>query len=74
MDKYQAICEVERGLKSKKQIAEAFGVPQNTLSTWLKNKEAIKAKFLSGELEPERKNARTSNFPEVETALLRWFN
>jgi len=59
MDKYQAICEVERGLNSKKQIAEAFGVPQNTLSTWLKNKEAIKAKFPSGELEPERKNART---------------
>jgi len=38
---------VETALKTKKQIAEAYGVPQNTLSTWLKNKDAIKTKFLS---------------------------
>ena len=39
--KYEAVMAVERGEKSKSQIAKEFGVPANTLSTWLKNKESI---------------------------------
>ena len=47
-EKYAAIIEVEKGLKTKKKIAEEFGIPQNTLSTWIKKKDENKAKFLTG--------------------------
>ncbi|KAH3797071.1 hypothetical protein DPMN_153432 [Dreissena polymorpha] len=30
-EKYEAIIEVEKGLNTKKKIAEEFGIPQNTL-------------------------------------------
>ena len=33
--KYKAILEVEKGLKTKTQIAKDFNVPLITLSTWL---------------------------------------
>lgn len=65
--------EIEKGSKTKKQIAAEYGVPSNTLSTWLKNKESIKLNFLAGDIEPERKKARQAKFPEVESALLTWF-
>ena len=36
-DKYQALKEVEEG-KSKLQVAAKYGIPKNTLSTWIKTK------------------------------------
>ena len=48
-------------------------MPQNTLSTRLKKKDELKAKFLQGDLEPERKKFRTAKFPELEAALVVWF-
>ena len=41
---------VERGGKTKKQIALDFGIPTSTLSTWIKNSDEIKKKYLSGEM------------------------
>ena len=38
-EKYEAIIEVEKRLQTKKKIAEEFGIPQNTLSTWIKKKD-----------------------------------
>ena len=34
-DKYSALKEVEDG-KTKSQVAAKYGIPKNTLSTWLK--------------------------------------
>jgi len=39
-EKYAALKEVEGG-SSKSQVAMKYGVPKNTLSTWIKNKERI---------------------------------
>ena len=39
-DKYSALKEVEDG-KTKSQVAAKYGIPKNTLSTWLKNKDKI---------------------------------
>ncbi|WAR17416.1 TIGD6-like protein, partial [Mya arenaria] len=60
---------VGSGRKTKRQIAEDFSIPQNTLSTWLKTKNQIKANSSP----PERKLARTAKRPELEAALLKWF-
>ena len=37
-ERYAFLKEVEVGL-SKSQVAMKFGIPKNTLSTWIKNKE-----------------------------------
>ena len=43
-EKYSALIEVENGDK-KRDIASKYGVPLNTLSTWIKNAEKIKKLF-----------------------------
>ena len=40
--KLQALDEVDKKVKSKTQIAKEYGVPCSTLSTWLKNKDALR--------------------------------
>ena len=37
-EKCQALRDLENGISSK-NVAEKYGVPKNTVSTWLKNKE-----------------------------------
>ncbi|KAL5011767.1 hypothetical protein ScPMuIL_010318 [Solemya velum] len=71
--KYDALCEVENGIKSKKQIAKEFKVPTSTLSTWIKKSCEIKKKYLSGRVLPQRKNSRGAKYPEVEQAVFDWF-
>ena len=39
-DKYSALKEVENG-KTKSQAAAKYGIPKNTFSTWLENKDKI---------------------------------
>ena len=40
IDKYNALKEVEDG-KIRSQVAAKYGIPKNTLSTWLKNNDEI---------------------------------
>ena len=37
-ERYAALKEVEEG-SSKSQVAMKYGIPKNTLLTWIKNKE-----------------------------------
>ncbi|VVC37215.1 DNA binding HTH domain, Psq-type,Homeobox domain-like [Cinara cedri] len=60
-EKTAAIREVENRLKTKSLIAKEFGIPLNTLSTCLKNKETI----LKRSREPEN--------PEVDECIYKWF-
>lgn len=69
--KYEAIMAVEKGEKSKSQIARDFSVPANTLWMWLKNKESIIEAHQ--QFNPKRKNTRTGSFHDVEAATLKWF-
>ena len=39
--KFQAVNDVKKGELSKAVIAKKYGVPRNTLSTWLKNVDKI---------------------------------
>lgn len=73
-DKYQAILEVEKSsTRPKSEIARSFGVPANTLSTWIKNAAKIKEAYQQSSFAPERKRMRTANYEDVEHALLKWF-
>ena len=37
---YKALLQLEKG-KNIKEVAQSFGIPPNTLSTWKKSKEKI---------------------------------
>ena len=50
-----------------------LGVPKNTLSTLIKNKDKIINNFESAKFEPQRKRARTAQFEDVEEAIHKWF-
>ena len=39
-EKCQALRDLENGI-SNKNVAEKYGVPKNTVSTWLKNKNKM---------------------------------
>ena len=40
IQKCQIIREIEKGM-SNKEAAEKYGIPKNTISTWMKNKHKI---------------------------------
>lgn len=65
--------EVQKGTSSKKQIADHYGLAQNTLSMWLKEAEEIKNAFLTGMYSTKCKKLHTARYPEVEEALHKWF-
>lgn len=71
--KYQMICAVNAGNRKKQDIAAEFGVKQNTLSTILKNKDAIIQAFESSNYSPARKRMRTAAHSDVQDALYEWF-
>ena len=70
--KYRAIMSVGDGRK-KSEIAKELGIPANTLSTWLKNKEKIIDCYENSQFAPAAKKMRKANFSEVEEALDLWF-
>lgn len=41
--KKEILCDVDRKLLSKKKIAEKYGIPHNSLSTIIKNREKIES-------------------------------
>ena len=69
-DKIEAILAVDKGQK-KCEIARRFGIPANTLSTWIKNRDKIFETYDANN--PNRKRQRLSMYTDVEEALLRWF-
>ena len=71
--KYEVLMEVEKGHKTRKQIADHYQLPLSTLSTWLKKPDDIKSAYLNGDYSSKRKRLRTAGYPEVEEALLKWF-
>ena len=40
MQKFQIIRQIEKGMINK-EASEKFGVPKNTISTWMKNKDKL---------------------------------
>lgn len=71
--KVNLILEVEKNPNlKKKDVAAKYGIPPNTVSTILKDKQKILSRHGSG-ADSSSKRAKTCAFPEVEQALLKWF-
>lgn len=67
--KYEALLELEKGA-SNKAVADRFGIPKNTLSTWKKNKDKIMQAYHGGHV---AKRVKPETYELVNKALLKWF-
>ena len=69
-EKCDILSYIEKGTTNK-QTAHKFGVPKNTISTWIKNKEKI---FQALEESARRtKKSRGCQYENVDKALLESF-
>ena len=68
--KYKAWLDLEKG-KTNKEVAQLFGVPANTLSTWKKNKDKTFQVFQQGSSKTKR--VKVDTYDQVNRAVLKRF-
>ncbi|XP_046348430.1 uncharacterized protein LOC124129002 isoform X2 [Haliotis rufescens] len=71
--KYFALLEVDKGEKSKSQIAREVGIPSSTLSSWIKDSDRVKTAYLDSDFVPTRKRMRSAKYEDVDSALYQWY-
>ena len=64
-EKYLVLKDLEKGL-TKKNVAEKFSVPQNTLTYWIKHKEDIISKYESHQLGAKRQKLSVRKYDSVD--------
>ena len=69
--KYRCILEVEAGSKNK-VVQEKYDVKPSTLSTWLKQRAAIKREYEAGKVNTKTMTLKAPKFPKTEAALVSW--
>ena len=71
IQKCQIIRQIEKGINNK-EASEKFGVPKNTISTWMKNKDKL---FEGLELSSfDAKKMRGCDYEQVDKAFFKWFS
>lgn len=70
-EKIKLIAEVEKGEKKKKDIAEQFGIPHNTLSTILKNKDKLLERK-NYTFNNKRKRLKACVNDDIDKAMFMW--
>lgn len=71
-EKLKLIAEVEKGEKKKKDIAQEFGIPPNTLSTIMKNKDKVLENQGDYNANSKRKRLTGCVNNDVDEAMLKW--
>ena len=70
-EKCQSLKDLEKAL-SNTDVAVKYGVPKNTLSTWVKSKEQLFAALEKGN-NVKRQKLRTGDHETLDTAVFKWF-
>ena len=70
-EKYKALKDLKKGL-SNKDVAVKYGIPRNTISTWLTNKEKIVSAFESGK-NPKQLKLKTTENDNLDKCKYKWF-
>ena len=70
-EKCKALKDIEKGLFNK-DISKKYGVPPNTISTWIKNKEKY-FKALEDNCPRKKRKLRESDFEKLDNVVFRWF-
>ena len=71
IQKCQIIRQIEKEMTNK-EASEEFGVPKNTISTWMKNKD----KRFEGleQSSSDAKKMRGCNYEQMDKAVCKWFS
>ena len=72
IEKCKALKDLEKGM-SNKELAQKYGVPKNTVSTWVKNKNKLLISLEKNGTKSKRKKLRSGNFENVDKAIFTWF-
>ena len=67
--KCKALKDLEKGMANK-DVAAKYGVPKNTLSTWVKNKHKLTEKKV---MSSSRKSTRCGSYGQIDKAVFYWF-
>ena len=70
-EKCRALKDIKKGL-SKKDASLKYGVPPNTISTWIKNEEKF-LKALDNNCSSKKQKLRESNFEKLDNVVFRGF-
>ena len=70
-EKCRALKDIEKEL-SNKDASLKYGVPPNTISTWIKNKEKY-LKALENNCSSKKQKLRESNFEKLDNVVFPWF-
>ena len=70
-EKCQALSDLENGIFNK-NVEEKYGMPKNTVSTWLQNKEKLITKLEKSS--NKREKARESNYPDIDNVVPEFFS
>ena len=70
-ERFAALKEVEEG-PSKSQVATKYGIPKNTLSTWIKNKEKIFESMKTQVSKSKRRRLIQGTFANLDDLIFKW--
>ena len=70
-ERFAALKEVEEG-SSKSQVATKYGIPKNTLSTWIKNKEKIFESMKTQGNKSKRRRLKQGTFANLDDLIFKW--
>ena len=69
--KFNALKDIEKGI-SNENASKKYGVPPNSISTWIKNKEKY-FEVLEDNCSSKKQKLRESDFEKLGNAAFRWF-
>ena len=71
-EKCKAFKDIEKGVYVyNKDVSKKYGVPPNTISTWIKNKEMY-LKALEDNCFSKKRKLRESDFEKLDNVAFRW--
>ena len=70
-EKCKALTDIKKGLSNKDSFKK-YGVPSNTISTWIKNKEKY-FKALEDNCSSKKRKLRESDFEKLDNVVFQWF-
>ena len=73
IDKYKALQKIEEGIRTKKRVAEEYGLKKNTISTWIANRTKNIEGYESGHVNSSRKKLKKSDTKDLDETVFTWF-
>ena len=70
--KCKALKDLEKGMTNK-DVAAKYGVPKNTLSTWVENKHKLTTSLEKKRMSSSRKSTCCGSYDQIDKVVFHWF-